>query len=77
MIMPDGISPKKSLFYVASLLLNELDHSLKEPFDVMASFREEYSLRALLLAFDWLFIANAIYVTRKDGIVYVSKKVND
>ena len=77
MIMPDGINPSKSLFFVAGLLLNEIDDTWKEPLDIIAHFQTEYSLRLLLLAFDWLFIADALCIKREGGRVYVSKKTSD
>lgn len=77
MIMPDGINPSKSLFYVAGLLLNKIDDSWKEPLEIIMHFQTGYSLRLLLLAFDWLFLADALCVKREGGCVYVSKKTSD
>lgn len=77
MIMPDGINPNKSLLYVAGLLLNEIDDSWKEPLDIIMIFQTEFSLRLLLLAFDWLFIADALCIKREGGLVYVSKKTGN
>lgn len=77
MILPDGINPNKSLLYVAGLLLNELDDSWKEPLEIISQFQPEYSLRLLLLAFDWLFIADALCVKREGGLIYVSKKTSN
>lgn len=77
MIMPDGINPKKSLFYVASLLLNELDDSWREPLVIIGVLQNKYSLKVLLLAFDWLFVANAMRIKKEGGLVYVSKKIDN
>ena len=77
MIMPDGINPKQSLFYIATLLLKELDDSWKEPLAIITKFQDEYSLRLLLLAFDWLFTIDALKIKREGGFIYVSKKTHN
>lgn len=73
MLLPDNIRPEYSIYYIGSLILNELQlngsKSLLDLFEVLNN-NYEISFALYSLALDWLYLIEAAEI-KSTGEVYL------
>ncbi len=72
MLLPDNIHPELSIYYNASLLIEELKKnddqlSILQLFSILKS-RNEMSFSTFLLCLDWLYLINIAKVDERGNI---------
>lgn len=71
MIIPKGIRPEFSLYYLGAKLLSilsksdSLEHDIFELFEAMKKQTASYSFSQHLMALNWLYLLDAVCITAK------------
>lgn len=65
MIIGKDINPKRNIYYLSALIINEIKDSQKDDFDFFDIYnkiksKEGISINLYLLSLDWLFFLGAI-----------------
>ncbi len=73
MLLPDNIRPEYSIYYIGSLILNELQlNGSKSLLDLFEALNNNYGISFALysLALDWLYLIEAAEI-KSTGEVYL------